>query len=64
VGSLADRNSMDHRDDRHWHGDGQRKGEERKWGVILWVVVVAVILLALGYGLARERFELWTSLYG
>jgi hypothetical protein len=55
---------MDHRDDRHWHGDGQRKGEERKWGVILWVVVVAVILLALGYGLARERFELWTSLYG
>jgi hypothetical protein len=55
---------MDDRDDRLWDEDGQRKGEEPKWGVILWLVVVVVILLVLGYGLARERFELWTSLYG
>jgi hypothetical protein len=54
---------MDDRDDRLWDQE-RRKGEKRKWGVILWLAVVAVILLALGYGLARERFELWTSLYG
>jgi hypothetical protein len=49
--------------DRLWDQE-RRKGEKRKWGVILWVVVVAVILVAEGYGLARWRFEVWTSLYG
>jgi hypothetical protein len=55
---------VDHRDDRLCDEDEQRKGEERKWSVILWVIVVAVSLLALGYGLARWRFDVLTSLYG
>jgi hypothetical protein len=54
---------VDHRDDRLCVEDEQRKGEERKWSVILWVVVV-VSLLALGYALARWRFDVRTSLYG
>jgi hypothetical protein len=37
---------------------------EGKWGMILWLVVIVVVLLFLGYGLARWRFEVLTSLYG
>jgi hypothetical protein len=55
---------MDDRDDRLWDKDHQRKGEEPKWGLILWLVVIVVMLLFLGYGLAKWRFEVWTSLYG
>jgi hypothetical protein len=55
---------MDDRDDRLWDRDHQRKGEEPKWGLILWLVVIVVTLLFLGYGLGRWRFEVWTSLYG
>jgi hypothetical protein len=54
---------MDDRDDRLWDEDHQRKGEG-KWGMILWLVVIVVVLLFLGYGLARWRFEVLTSLYG
>ena len=63
VGSSADGNAMDDRDGRLWDKE-RRKGEKRKWGLVVWVVAVAVILLVLGYGLARWRFEVWTSLYG
>jgi hypothetical protein len=63
VGSPVDRTPMDDRDDRLWDEDHQRKGEG-KWGLILWLVVIVVMLLFLGYGLARWRFEVWTSLYG
>ena len=54
---------MDERDGRLWDQEA-RKGEKRKWGVIVWVVVVAIIFVVLGYGLALWRFEVWTSLYG
>jgi hypothetical protein len=54
---------MDDRDDRLWDEDHHRKGEG-KWGMILWLVVIVVVLLFLGYGLARWRFEVLTSLYG
>jgi hypothetical protein len=64
VGSPVDRTPMDDRDDRLWDKDHQRKGEEPKWGLILWLVVIVVMVLFLGYGLARWRFEVWTSLYG